>query len=561
MATYFRYPLSGIFIFLIVILVLAGCATRGAMEVDAGTASNSVVEARNSIAIAQEQNASEYAPEQMERANNLVEVAQEVLRKGNNQKAMEMAYMANLEALISIAIAGKIKAERRIMEAQGGISEIMWAMRGDELALAETKLKIAEEKARLAEKSAQEAMKKAEQDIQHAKTELEISKAELEIRLADEVKASRYAQQPYDAAVASLNIAKSELDEGNFDKALEASMEASRNAANAVVQARARLEAESEESLRGRDRAASSITKAELILEQAKGVLADENSSMFQQAEKLINEAKIALDAKRYDRAESLADEARISASSNLIVAQKKDRENREREALEDIRANALDAIAKAERNISQAQSEGAEEVAGEIYYKAFEALDNARKALQQEDFEKAVSISRESSAYAVTAIKMVEAKNEQDRKIAEIENDIIQNAQNIPESSIRRTEAGVVISMGGNLFSQGSSRIREDIKDRMKSLADILRKYPQIKLIIEGHTDSQGSDESNLKISTERAHNFLRYLVDQENIPLKNLSSVGYGETRPIASNINEEGRRQNRRVDVVFLTKALDP
>ncbi len=114
---------------------------------------------------------------------------------------------------------------------------------------------------------------------------------------------------------------------------------------------------------------------------------------------------------------------------------------------------------------------------------------------------------------------------------------------------------------MGGALFAKGSSQIRNDAKARLKTVAETLKKYPDYKVVIEGHTDSIGSEESNLKISRERAYNFLMHMTDNEGIPLERLSSVGYGESRPIATNINEEGRKQNRRVDIAILTAPVSP
>ena len=155
----------------------------------------------------------------------------------------------------------------------------------------------------------------------------------------------------------------------------------------------------------------------------------------------------------------------------------------------------------------------------------------------------------------------MAEAKTERLRRIEEIENKITEEAGKVPEATARKTNRGVVISMGGALFAKGSSQIRNDAKARLKAVAETLKKYPDYKIVIEGHTDSIGSDEANLKISRERAYNFLMHMTDNEGIPLERLSSVGYGESRPIATNINEEGRKQNRRVDIVILTAPVSP
>jgi outer membrane protein OmpA-like peptidoglycan-associated protein len=282
---------------------------------------------------------------------------------------------------------------------------------------------------------------------------------------------------------------------------------------------------------------------------------------MYEKAEETLEEASLALEAKEYSKAESLAEQAQVSASKALAVAEARESETKVREVQEDAEANALDTIAKAEKAIDEVNDLKAPQLAEGAYYRALESLAGAKQAVQQESFEKAVLLAKESISHSNAAMAMIQAKTEQKRKIEEIQDSIIQEAANITESITRRTDEGIIISMGGDLFTKGSSQIRKDAQPRVKMVADLLRKYPAYSVVIQGHTDSIGSDESNLRISSERARNFLRYLVDQEGIPLGRLSSVGFGESRPIASNINEAGRRQNRRVDIFILTNPVLP
>jgi outer membrane protein OmpA-like peptidoglycan-associated protein len=334
----------------------------------------------------------------------------------------------------------------------------------------------------------------------------------------------------------------------------------------------AKLEAEVAESLRTRDKVITAMTKAELALEEANldpshsatreeapaGRYAED---MYEKAEAMLKEARLALETKEYGRAESLVEQARVSASSAQAISKAKEIEIREKEAQEDAKANALDAVAKAERTMASALSAGAVKLADDSYNQAQTALDQARQAVSEGNFGEALSLAQKSISHSTTALAMAEAKSAHERKVEEIESEIAEEAGKIPETTVRRTNRGVVVSMGGVLFAQGSSQIRREAQPRLEMLAELLKKYPEYKVIIEGHTDSIGSEEANLKISTERAYNFLRYMADREGIPLERLSSVGYGESRPIASNINEAGRRQNRRVDTVILTAPVSP
>ena len=77
---------------------------------------------------------------------------------------------------------------------------------------------------------------------------------------------------------------------------------------------------------------------------------------------------------------------------------------------------------------------------------------------------------------------------------------------------------------------------------------------FPRSELIIEGHTDSHGGDELNQKLSQDRAESVMQYMINAMRIPTYRLIAVGYGETRPVASNETESGRARNRRIDIVI-------
>ena len=77
------------------------------------------------------------------------------------------------------------------------------------------------------------------------------------------------------------------------------------------------------------------------------------------------------------------------------------------------------------------------------------------------------------------------------------------------------------------------------------------MKEYPETIFHIGGHTDSQGSDEYNLKLSKERAASVREFLVSK-GIPASRLTSEGYGESRPIATNNTAAGRQENRRVEI---------
>lgn len=95
---------------------------------------------------------------------------------------------------------------------------------------------------------------------------------------------------------------------------------------------------------------------------------------------------------------------------------------------------------------------------------------------------------------------------------------------------------------------------IQRGVKEKLAVLATFMKKYPDTTAVIEGHTDDVGTDEYNQALSQRRADSVVDYLVRSLDIAPARLSAVGYGETRPLADNASEEGKRQNRRIDAVI-------
>ena len=101
--------------------------------------------------------------------------------------------------------------------------------------------------------------------------------------------------------------------------------------------------------------------------------------------------------------------------------------------------------------------------------------------------------------------------------------------------------------------FEINNEEIQREDKERLAVLGTYMAKYPDTTAVIEGHTDDVGNDEQNMKLSQHRADSVVSYMVDAFKIAPNRLLAVGYGETRPIADNDTEEGKRMNRRIDAV--------
>ena len=100
-------------------------------------------------------------------------------------------------------------------------------------------------------------------------------------------------------------------------------------------------------------------------------------------------------------------------------------------------------------------------------------------------------------------------------------------------------------------LFDTGKSTIKEQSAEVLQNIIDILKEYPNARFMIEGHTDSVGSEKLNEKLSKERASSVMNYLITN-GIASNRLEHAGYGESRPIDSNKTRAGRANNRRVEI---------
>lgn len=118
----------------------------------------------------------------------------------------------------------------------------------------------------------------------------------------------------------------------------------------------------------------------------------------------------------------------------------------------------------------------------------------------------------------------------------------------------LRQTESGVVVTLGDVLFESGEVELRESAHASLVEVVDLLQSEPDKLIRIEGHTDSVGSAETNLRISEQRANSVRDALVGLGVSPDR-ITVLGLGEDFPIDSNDTAEGRARNRRVDVILL------
>ena len=121
--------------------------------------------------------------------------------------------------------------------------------------------------------------------------------------------------------------------------------------------------------------------------------------------------------------------------------------------------------------------------------------------------------------------------------------------------------ERGLVITLADNiLFDSGKARVKEDAYPVLNKIITVIDdKAPDKNIGIEGHTDNvpimHSSWKSNRELSTARANNVYHYLVDEGGLSPSRLTTIGYSEFKPVATNDTAEGRAKNRRVEIVIL------
>jgi OOP family OmpA-OmpF porin len=99
--------------------------------------------------------------------------------------------------------------------------------------------------------------------------------------------------------------------------------------------------------------------------------------------------------------------------------------------------------------------------------------------------------------------------------------------------------------------FDFDKSTIKKGYYQDIDNLSQVMKDYPDLNVVIEGHTDSMGTDAYNKKLSQRRAESVKKYMVEKGGIDANRIKAIGFGEEKPIASNDTDEGRQQNRRVE----------
>jgi outer membrane protein OmpA-like peptidoglycan-associated protein len=129
----------------------------------------------------------------------------------------------------------------------------------------------------------------------------------------------------------------------------------------------------------------------------------------------------------------------------------------------------------------------------------------------------------------------------------------IAKQEQQLRELNAKKTNRGVVVTLGDVLFNSNKSELKSGGTRNVQKLADFLKQYPQRNVLIEGYTDSTGSESLNQALSERRANSVKAALIDL-GITSDRVATRGYGKEFPVAGNDTAANRQMNRRVEVIF-------
>ena len=216
------------------------------------------------------------------------------------------------------------------------------------------------------------------------------------------------------------------------------------------------------------------------------------------------------------------------------------------------VKASQIEAeLARLEAERTRMMSQATAEDAQRAREEALEAQQ--REAASVRDAEQALEEAQQAKALAASSVTEAQlARREADLALEQADT-LRRQLENL---QLRQTESGVVVTLGDVLFESGQTRLRDEAMASLVEVVDLLQSEPDKKIRIEGHSDSTGEAETNLEISDLRANAVLDALVSLGVDP-ERFTAAGMGEDFPIASNETDEGRAQNRRVDVILLDK----
>ncbi len=267
-----------------------------------------------------------------------------------------------------------------------------------------------------------------------------------------------------------------------------------------------------------------------------------------QEAEYQEQQRRIALQREEDAAARLRAEEDRRRQAEDERARLDRDRALAERQRAE---AEAARSAAERERLASERARADLERARSEADAARAAAQAQADTAKLQADAAKRLA---DQNAADASAARLAREQAERDRDAAREQ--LRQQLNVILET--RETARGLIINLSDVLFDVDKATLKPGAREKLARISGILQSHPDLKIEIEGHADSTGSEEHNQRLSESRAQSVRTYFNSQ-GISKPIVAAVGFGESRPVATNGTAAGRQQNRRVEIIVSGQSI--
>jgi outer membrane protein OmpA-like peptidoglycan-associated protein len=301
---------------------------------------------------------------------------------------------------------------------------------------------------------------------------------------------------------------------------------------------------------------------------QAAQTAEDARIIALQRQEQLYQEQQRAAALQRENDARDRAlaeQERRLQAEQQRLVAEQQRLEaDRQRREAEEQRQQAEQQRLLADQRAQQekAAADAARAAAEQDRLEAERQRADAER--QRADVDRVRAEAERARLDAEAARAAAEAQAQQARNIAEQserEKAQLREQLRVQLNTIletRETARGLVVNLSDVLFDFDSANLKPGAREKVAHVAGILKSHPDLKIEVEGHTDSVGSDGYNLRLSERRAESVRTSMV-QQGVSRDVVGTAGFGESKPVATNGTAVGRQQNRRVEIVVSGESI--
>lgn len=192
--------------------------------------------------------------------------------------------------------------------------------------------------------------------------------------------------------------------------------------------------------------------------------------------------------------------------------------------------------------------------IAEQTAHTAMAQAQAQRERLLLEAREHETALARQQAQQAQQSAQASQQQAQQSQQQAQqAESQTRELQQQLQDMQAKQTDRGMMLTLGNVLFDTNGDTLKPGADELVSRLAQFLQNHPDIKVRIEGHTDSTGSDAYNQALSERRAE-AVAHALEARGTPVQRIQAVGRGKSAPVAGNDTAAGRQQNRRVEIIF-------